>query len=248
MMLAPSSNRLLASLDDVDYQRIHPHLRTLRLPFRTVLVKEEQSVSDVLFPTSATCSAIKTMRNGQTTEVATIGNEGALGIHVCLGQMESTVDWVVRVPGEASALDGEVFLSEMDRRSSFFDVVLKYHQTFTNHTVQAAACHALHSVEQRCCRWLLSAHDRTDGDGFQLTHDFVAAMLGVRRPTVSLIFASLQNAGMIRYSRGRISIDNRMALERASCECYHAINPTVSRMLETGQHPFEECENRGTLL
>lgn len=245
MTLTQSSNRLLASLRDVDYERIYPHLRTVRLPFRTVVLKDGHPVSDVLFPTSATCSMIKTMRNGETTEIATIGNEGAVGVRPCVGPIESTVDCVVRVPGEASALSADVFQSEMERRSTFFDLILGCDQGFTNQIMQAAACHALHSAEQRCCRWLLTAHDRTRADGFPLTHDFVAAMLGVRRPTVSIIFASLQNAGMIRYSRGRISIHDRLALERASCECYRAINTALSRP-ERGETPEVAADRRIT--
>lgn len=226
-----STNRLLASLPDADYQRIAPHLSVSRLTFRRTLVKEAEPVTHVYFPNSATCCLIKKMRNGQTVEIATVGNEGVIGAHAFFGQRDSIVECVVRAPGEAGVLSVDVFMSEMGRHSSLFNAVIRYNQALTNQIVQTTACYGLHSATERCCRWLLFAHDRGDGEALHLTHDFVAAMLAIRRPTVSIVFATLQNAGAIRYTRGRIVVLDRMALERASCECYHAINTTLSRLL-----------------
>ena len=226
-----NANKLLESLPDGDYQRLAPHLKTVQLSFKRVLLKETQHLSHVFFPDSATCCLIKTMRNGQTAEVATVGNEGALGVHVVYGQMDSVVQCVIRSSGEARALSVDAFTSEMERRAALYNLVIRYNQALTNQIMQISACNGLHTAKARCCRWLLTAHDRAGRDEFAFTHAFLAAMLGLRRPTVSLVVASLQSAGLIRYSRGCLMVIDRPELERVSCECHETVTNSFNRLL-----------------
>ncbi len=226
-----TGNKLLESLPDVEYQRLAPYLKTVPLTFRKVILKENHPISHVLFPDSATCCLIKTLRNGDIAEMAAVGNEGAIGVHVFFGQMESNVGCLVRSAGEARAISVDAFRSEMERRSALYNVVIRYNQALTNQLMQGIACNGLHSAKQRCCRWLLEAQDRNGRDEFPFTHAFLAAMLGLRRPTVSLVVGSLQDAGTIECSRSRVRVLNRPALQIASCECYETMRHTFGRLL-----------------
>ncbi len=229
-----SGNKLLASLPGDDLKRLRPRLRSVRLKARQVLHKQGDKVRDVYFLAGGAVSIIELMQDGQAAEIATVGDEGLIGGLVFFGQEESFTQSVVQVPSHsADIMAVEDFKEEMAKKGPFFLRTVRYHQALMTQVMQTTVCNGLHSAEQRCCRWLLMTHDRVRLDEFPLTHETLAMMLGVRRPTITLIAAGLQRAGVLQYRRGNMKILNRAALERASCECYRTINERVGRLMAT---------------
>jgi len=225
-------NRLLRTLPADDYARISAQLQPVSMRAREVFHKQGEPIRKVYFPGGGACSIVKVMNDGTAAEIATVGNEGMIGASVFFGDDLSTGEALVQVAdGEAHTMSSEAFIFEMNRRGAFYNRVIRYSQAFTTQIMQTTVCNGLHSVEQRCCRWLLMTHDRVGIDKFQLTQDFLAAMLGVRRPTVTLIEAKLQLGGLIHYRRGHMRIADRAGLEKASCECYETVKGTFARLL-----------------
>lgn len=172
------------------------------------------------------------MEDGGLVEVATVGREGLVGISAVFGAPIATGEAFVQVADEpAAVMSIDAFRREMERRGVFFDRVTRYAQAFVTMLMQSVACNGLHSAEQRCCRWLLTTHDRIEQDEFPLTHEFLAIMLGVRRPTVTLVMADLTRAGIVSHVRGHIRIVDRHRLEAASCECYRNTRAVFDRLL-----------------
>lgn len=163
------------------------------------------------------------MKNGQITEVTTIGKEGMVGVPVFLETDRTPLAAFAQIAGEAMRMKAQQLRAEIKRDGPVVKRLLRYTQGLMVQIAQSGACNQLHSPRQRCARWLLMTHDRVGRDEFNLTQEFLCQMLGVRRATVSEIASSLQQAGVIRYSRGRITIVNRRGLEAASCECYAVI-------------------------
>jgi CRP-like cAMP-binding protein len=227
-----SENRLLQSLPPDEYARIAPHLHAVTMIAKQVFHKQGQPILDVYFPGGGACSLIKVMLDGNVAEIATVGNEGMLGAGVFFGDDLSTGEAIVQVSdGEAHTMPVELFIIEMARHGAFYDRIVRYSQAFTTQIMQTTVCNGLHSAEQRCCRWLLMTHDRVKQAEFGLTHEFLAVMLGVRRPTVTLIAAKLQEAGLISYRRGHITIVDRPGLEKTACECYETVKGHFARLL-----------------
>ena len=225
-------NRLLVSLPADDYARITPSLRHIALTRNQVLVKQDEPLHLVYFLTAGVCSLVKTLQDRTIAEVATIGSEGAIGTSVFFGQQFAECDVLVQQPCEcALVMDAHAFKAEMDRRGAFFNHVIRYNQALMSQIMQTITCNGLHSAEQRCCRWLLMTADRTGRDEFLLTHEFLAEMLGVRRPTVTLIAERLQKSGLIQYRRGSVTIADRSGMEAASCECYQTLKTQMRRLL-----------------
>jgi CRP-like cAMP-binding protein len=171
------------------------------------------------------------MSDGEAIEAATVGNESMVGVPLLLGTQQIPTQVVAQVPGEGLRMNAEVFIREVYWGSPLHTMLLRYMQALMNQFAQTAACNRLHCVEERCCRWLLMTHDRVESDEFLLTHEFLSLMLGVCRASVSEVAAILQQAGFIRYQRGRITILNREGLEAASCECYQALKQENERLL-----------------
>ena len=166
-------------------------------------------------------SLVKTLNDGQVAEVATVGAEGAVGAGVFFGQRVADCDVIVQLTGpSAQMMSAEVFNDEMGKHGAFFNRVVRYNQALMSQIMQTTVCNGVHSADQRCCRWLLMTHDRAGANEFPLTQEFLATMLGVRRPTVTIVAHQLQQAGLIQYRRGFVSILDRAKLEAASCECY----------------------------
>jgi CRP-like cAMP-binding protein len=229
---APSANRLLAALPEEDYQRVVPHLTTVSTRFGQVLHKQGEPILDVYFPGGGACSLTKVMQDGETAEIATVGNEGILGSCVFFGDDQSPTETLVQVPdGDCRKMPRDAFMAEMERVGAFHNLVIRYAQALMTQVMQTTACNGLHTAEQRCCRWLLTTHDRVGSDELKLTHEFLSSMLGVRRPTVTLIAQTLQNTGLITYGRGHITIVNRQGLEAAACECYATVKANFQRLL-----------------
>jgi CRP-like cAMP-binding protein len=229
----PSSpNKLLASLPSADYRRLFPSLTSVPLPFKKVLHKLGAKIDVVYFPGWGACSITNVMKDGRMVEVAAVGPEGMVGITIFLGGDYSPGETFVQVAGgDGQSMTSEAFRRELARRGPFYDVISRYSQALQVQMMQSIACNSLHTVEERCARWLLMTHDRVEGDRFVLTHEFLGFMLGVRRPTVSLVLGLLDKAGLIEIGTKKITVVNRKLLEKASCECYQVVKSTFDRLL-----------------
>ena len=219
-------NHILGSLPDEDIRRLSPHLRTMSLQRRHVLVRQGEPVQEIVFPTGGVCSLVKTTEDAQAIEILGVGAEGAIGASVAIGQPESPTDVIVLVPSDfAVALPLEVFKAELNQRGALYACVTQYCRILTEQLIQACACNALHSAEQRCCRWLLTTDDRVQSESFSVTQEMLAMSLGVRRPTVTLIMADLHRAGAVDYARGIVRVLDRKPLLAGACECYRFLSP-----------------------
>jgi CRP-like cAMP-binding protein len=234
MLPVPTANKLLSVLPLADRERISSYLTTVPAPFKQVFYKQDGMIHDVYFPASGAWSLTKTMEDGATAEVGTIGNEGMVGSSVFFGDRQSHTETIVQLAGDVDPYKMPVaaFMAEMELRGAFFNRVIRYHQAQAIQIQQTTACNALHPAEQRCCRWLLMTRDRVGSDEMKLTHEFLAIMLGVRRPTVTLVVGALERAGLIvNGHRGAIKIVDRKGLEAASCECYATVKANFARLL-----------------
>ena len=208
-----------------------PHLTRVALNAGEILSNPRARPRHVYFPETAVLSLIMLMDDGGAVEAATVGNEGVAGLSVLLGKGTMSSRCLAQIAGEAQQIPSAV-LADAIVESPALDVLLRrYTQAFVNQLAQSVACNRLHTTQQRCARWLLMTHDRVGGsDVFDLTQDFLAYMLGVRREGVSAASRALQHRGVIRYRRGHISILDRPALERAACECYGETRGEYARL------------------
>ncbi len=227
----PHANRLLGLLPPRDYQRLRPHLRRIPLEYRQSLYRANKPIEFVYFIETGVGSLVNTMKNGEAAEVGTIGNEGLVGLPAVLGDDRAPTGVYVQVPGAGLRMKATLFKKELARSASMQTVMLQYGHAFFNQVAQSAACNHFHTLQQRCCRWLLMTHDRMQSDEFLLTQEFLAMMLGVQRTGISGVASGLQRAGLIRYRRGQVTILNRRALERRSCECYGVSKREFDRLL-----------------
>jgi CRP-like cAMP-binding protein len=227
-----SPNKLLQTLPSEDAQRVFANLTPIALPHKHVIYKQDDPIKEVVFPGGGACSLTKVMQDGKVAEIATVGNEGVLGASVFFGDDRAFAETIVQVAGgDGMRMPVSAFLAEMDRRGAFYNCIIRYSQALTSQVMQTTVCNGLHSAEQRCCRWLLMTYDRVGTNDLRLTHEFLAVMLGVRRPTVTLILGELQKAGLVDHRRGTIHIVDRAGLEAASCECYATVKATFARLL-----------------
>jgi|SRR5688500_14409452 CRP-like cAMP-binding protein len=224
-------NKLLATLPTDDFQCLLPHLAVVPFRVKDVLYKQDAKIEHVFFPGGGACSLMKVMRDGKIAEIATIGNEGVIGASVFFGDDRSFSETIVQVAqGEGFRMSAENFVSEMSRRGAFYNRVIRYSQALMSQVMQTTVCNGLHSVEQRCCRWLLMTDDRVESDNMRVTHELLSTMLGVRRPTVTLIMGDLQKLGLVENRRGKIHIADRSGLEASACECYATVKATFARL------------------
>jgi CRP-like cAMP-binding protein len=216
-------NLLLAALPVDAYERVAQRLEVIPLKLKRVVHNPGDPIEHVYFPGGGFLSVLTVLEDGCMVEVATIGREGMTGVSAALdGSGPRSVVMVQAEMATCYRLAIDDFRREMDRNGAFFSFVTRYSQAFIGMIMQSTACNAVHSVEQRLARWLLMAHDRVGKNEFPLTQEFVAMMLGVARPTVSIVAGTLQSAGLIKYRRGNVTIVDREELESASCECYRA--------------------------
>jgi CRP-like cAMP-binding protein len=224
-------NRLLTALPADVYKRIATHLRLQQMMIGGAIHEDGRRIDHVYFPNGGVFSVTNQMRDGTLVEVATVGREGMLGVGVFLGDRAGTGRTFQQVAdGPVVALAVAVFLRETAIKGTFRELMALYAQANLLQAMQCAACNALHAVTQRCCRWLLQTHDRVDADDFALKHEFLAVMLGVRRPTVTVALHALQESGLISSRYGRVRVLKRRQLEAASCECYAAIQHHFVRL------------------
>ena len=229
-------NRLLGLLSSRDYERLRPHLRRVPLAYRQSLYRVRQRLGFVYFIESGVGSLVNTMANGAAAEVGTIGNEGIVGLPLLLGDDRAPTSVYVQVPGMGLRMTATRFSAELARSASMRTVMLRYAHALFNQVAQSAACNHFHTLQQRCCRWMLMTHDRMQSDEFLLTQEFLAMMLGVQRTGVSSAAGALQRAGLIRYSRGVVSILDRRGLQQRACECYGLSKREFDRLLGNPPH------------
>ncbi|BAU08436.1 Crp/Fnr family transcriptional regulator [Fischerella major NIES-592] len=228
-------NQLLLALPESEFQRLAPHLEEVSLSLGQVLYEAGENIKHVYFPNRAMVSLIAVLEDGSTTEVGMVGSNGVVGYPAFLGGDFTTTRTIVQVAGTAMKIDAKLLKREFYRGGVLQRQLLLYTQALLTQISQTAACNRHHSLEARLARWLLTAQDHTASDTIQITQEFIAELLGTRRSGVTVAAGLLQQAGIIRYSRGRITILNRLALEATACECYGFIRKEFDRLLNEEQ-------------
>jgi CRP-like cAMP-binding protein len=235
LALAPGEalrrNRLLGALGGDELNEILPLLESVPLVDGMPIYEPHEPISHVYFPISGIISMVSEMREG-TVEVGTVGREGMTGLPLVLRATTMPSRAFVQVPGHAYRMSGTDLFTVLRQSTRVERLVYRYVLALFDQTAQHAACNRLHALEERCARWLLMTHDRVDGDVLLLKQQFLAEMLGVHRPAVTLAAGALQKAGVIRYTRGKVTVLDRKALEEASCECYTIISRRAADLLD----------------
>ncbi|MBD1925382.1 Crp/Fnr family transcriptional regulator [Trichocoleus sp. FACHB-90] len=225
-------NRLLAALPDAEYQRLIPHLEFVSLSGRQVLHKAGESIEYVYFPHRGIVSLLSAPEEGSTVEVGLVGNEGIVGIPATLGDKIAIATAIVQIAGSGMRMEASLLKIEFEQGGSLQSLLLRYTQALYVAS-QNAACNRLHQLDERLARWLLLVCEFEGSNELPLTQEFISKMLGVRRSGVTEAANRLQQAGLIGYNRGRITILNRQKLEAASCSCYGIITGEYARLLGT---------------
>ncbi len=216
----PLGNRILDALPASESASLLPTLEHVSLKAYDIVYEAGERLAAVYFPTTAVLSVLTVMRDGDAVEIGTFGREGLSGAQLVLGGETTPSRLICQVPGDAYRMSVASFLHAFETGATLHRLATRYTEALFNFMGQSIACNRLHGVNERCARWLLLTYDRVDGDEFELTQEFLAIMLGVQRPVVSLAAAALQHAGFIRYRRGHVQVRDRAGLESAACECY----------------------------
>jgi CRP-like cAMP-binding protein len=231
----PPGNRLLGLIPDLERDRLIASGKSLSLDLRKTLYRSNEPIDGLYFPERGVVSIVRVMEDGAIVEIATIGNEGVVGIEAFLGRESTPGEAFVQVEGAALWVPLRQVREIAAPGTGLFEVLHRYTQGLLSQVAQNAACNRAHPIEQRCARWLLMTHDRVGAAEFGLTQEFLAQMLGVRRAGVSVAASILARAGFIRYTRGRITVVDREGLESASCECYGIIRDDLDALLPVGR-------------
>jgi CRP-like cAMP-binding protein len=225
-----TKNHILNALPQKDYERLHPNLEAVKLTLGEILYYPNEQIKYVYFPENAMVSIIATTPDGQSAEVGVVGREGVVGIDILMGVDSTSNECMVQLADGALRIKTEIIRKEFKQNGAFHDISLLYIHALMMQISQTALCNRLHSIEQRLSRWLLMCHDRSTSDTLTLTQDFLAVMLGVNRPTVTMTAILLQDGGFIKYSRGKITILDREGLEDFACDCYQVVKPEYDRL------------------
>jgi CRP-like cAMP-binding protein len=225
----PRRNQLLAALPLAEWNRWKPHLESVDLPLGQVLYESGATLSHVYFPTSAIVSLLYVMENGASAEIAVVGFEGIVGISLFMGGESTPSRAVVQSAGVGFRLAAQTMKDDFS--GPVLHLLLRYTQALITQMAQTAVCNRHHSLDQQLCRWLLLSLDRLQNNELAMTQELIANMLGVRREGVTEAALKLQQDGLIRYARGRITILDRPALERRTCECYAVVKREYDRLL-----------------
>ncbi|HEU5231294.1 MAG TPA: Crp/Fnr family transcriptional regulator [Terriglobales bacterium] len=225
-----SANHLLGSLPERTQKQLLSKMDRVELVPRKVLYDPNQAIAHVYFPEEGVISLVSTMKEGAALEIATVGKEGMVGVPVLLGADSSPLQAFAQVPGHALKMSAPDFRHELANGTGLRRLLERYTQALFTQLSQSVACNRFHSIEQRCARWLLMTADRVKDGRFKLTQEFLAQMLGVRRPGVNEILQRFQQRGMVAYKQGQIEITNRRKLERVSCECYFIVRQEYERL------------------
>jgi CRP-like cAMP-binding protein len=224
-------NHLLAALPPEQWQRWKPDLERVELSLGQVVYESGGAMTHVYFPTTAIVSLLYVMENGASAEIAVVGNEGIVGVSLFMGGGSTPSRGVVQSAGQAYRLKASAMQTEFDRGGPVLHLLLRYTQALITQMAQTAVCNRHHSLDQQLCRWLLLSLDRLHGAELVMTQELISNMLGVRREGVTEAALKLQKAGLIKYSRGHITVLDRIGMEQRSCECYAVVKKEYDRLL-----------------
>lgn len=227
----PRQNHLLAALSAEDFRRVSAQIKLVPLTLGEVLYESGSRQRAVYFPTNSIVSLLYMLADGASAEIAVVGNEGIIGVSLFMGGETTPSRAVVQSAGHAYRLSGKVLKEEFTRGDAMQHLLLRYTQALLTQMAQTAVCNRHHSLDQQLCRWLLLSLDRLAGDELIMTQELIANMLGVRREGVTEAAGNLQNAGLIKYSRGHITVLDRSGLEARTCECYAVVKKEFDRLL-----------------
>lgn len=227
----PRDNQLLAALPAAELERWLPQLEWVEMPLGHVVYESGKVQSHVYFPATAIVSLLYVLENGASAEIAVVGNEGLVGVSLFMGGGSTPSRAVVQSAGQGFRLSALAMKEEFDRAGPVLHLLLRYTQALITQMAQTAVCNRHHSLDQQLCRWLLLSMDRLQGSELVMTQELIANMLGVRREGVTEGATKLQQAGLIKYSRGRISVLDRPGLEKRTCECYAVVKKEYDRLL-----------------
>jgi len=224
------ANKLLRLLEPPAYERLVPKLKAASLRAKEVLYNPNQRIHTIYFPDNAVICQMTVMADGGTLETATVGLEGASWISASIGAPSMPCETVVAIGGDAHTLDINDLDREMAENEPFRDVLTQYSHALLIHSMRMTGCTGLHTLEQRCARWILTTLDRVPEDRFSITHEFLAMLLGASRPSVSVVIENFQREGMLRVERGRVLIGDRDRLLKVTCDCYEVIKRNYERV------------------
>jgi CRP-like cAMP-binding protein len=230
----PNSNALLASLSPGDAASIRPHLKPVHLESKTVLFNPGDSIDAVWFPAGAVVSLVVSLATGEMVEGAMVGKDGVVGVAAALDSKIALTQAIVQLAGDALVCDAATFKGVALQSERLLSLLFRHEQAVYAQAQQSTACMAAHDVQARLCRWLLRARDLSGSDTLNFTQEFLAEMLGVRRTSVTVDAHTLQNAGFINYSRGKIQIVNVEGLRESACECYETVRSQYASLLSNG--------------
>jgi|ERR1700682_129944 len=228
-----NANWILAALPGEEYELVVPHLEKVLLKRGHILQMPDQRIEFLYFPTTCMISLLASLEGGETVETGVVGNEGMVGISVVLGVETSSSEALVQADGEAFRMKAKALGPLIKNGSVLHDNLLRYIYTILAQISQTAACNRAHSLSERLARWLLLTHDRLGRDEFEMTHEFLARMLGTRRAGVTVAASTLREAGAIGYTRGRVTILDRPGLENVACECYRIVKAEFDRLFKS---------------
>jgi len=224
-------NRLLSQLSDDDFQYLEPFLKTAPYKQHSVLFEADQEIKNVYFPSGAVVSLVVTLESGEMVEAAMVGSDGVVGASAALDGRISLSRGIVQLPGDIVVCSLAGLKSAALQSPSLLSLLIRHEQTVYSQAQQSATCFATHHIHARLCRWLLRARDLSDTDTLNFTQEYLAEMLGVKRTSVTLVAHTLQAAGLIKYSRGKIQILDMEALQEGACECYETVKRQYGRLL-----------------
>ena len=227
----PRINRLLAVLPDADWQRIEAHLVPCRMALGEPVYESGERMDNIYFPVTAIISLLYVLADGASAEIAIVGYEGMVGVALFMGGETTPSRAVVQSAGVAYSMPGSILKREFERGGAVQHLMLRYTQSLITQMAQTAVCNRHHSIDQQLCRWLLLSLDRLPTRELTMTQELIANMLGVRRGGVTEAAGKLQEAGLIEYSRGRITVIDRPGLEARCCECYSVVKRESDRLL-----------------
>jgi CRP-like cAMP-binding protein len=225
------SNRLLGAMEASSRKRIDPHLEPIKLKLGAIVCEAGGFLKHAYFPEGCVLSLLTVLENGSAIETANIGREGAFGLFAAMYSRVSFNRCLVQLEGSMVRCPIELLQSEFKRSEHVRNLFVSYSETLLSQVQQTVACNAMHTTEERICRWLLMMHDRAEGEGLPYTHEFLSHMLGVNRKSVTLAAQSLQTVELISYYRGTIKVLDRPGLEKASCECYAIVKERFDAFL-----------------
>lgn len=241
-----SANRILGALSREARADLWPHLERVEMHQGHIYNSVNSTIRHLYFIERGMVSLVKIMRDGRTVEIGAVGIEGVADPSGIFDTERAILESVVQIPGSALCIERRVLKEKMAHNFEIMRMMQRYAAVALSQFMQTAACNCLHSIDRRCCRWLLTAHDSALADTFPVTQEFLAMMLGVQRASVSIAAQTLQRAGLIDYTRGRVTIVNRQRLEEAACECYDTVHQQLGILYDEPQngHTMERRQTR----